>query len=444
MTTDYAGGTGGRKLRLRDSKEDTLFERYIAGGEGSIASRSSRAVKIGPTLDSVHKKELRKCNWNSAVGFEGTIGVFWWFDSCDVNHRKVLGHRYAKMPPRQPGLPNRARAPAADLPATVQLQLNHRTMVLLTMTPAIVRALSRAEDISPEEFGKLQLPSEPSLAGPQPGNPISHSQLIDLSKLLKKHASATSTGENQEEEPVSPTKGAEAESAPAKEGEVQAPASSEKEEAPEDPRSAEEDQKNEPVVYTLNTLLRSSKIYIPPPPPKPEPSPSYVALMARLRAEEEARAYTRMLNPPTSSFTSARRPPSAPVQFSIGTDAPLDEDDVGYEEVHRQMILIINVLVSIVACAVFIWVAARHWSVAKRLGLSMGGSGAVAIAEVAVYSGYVRRVKEAKRREKKKPEIKEIVQSWVIDRDSNKEVPVSGGLKGKPEECIRYRKGKHR
>ncbi|KAF2240752.1 hypothetical protein BU26DRAFT_441781 [Trematosphaeria pertusa] len=268
------------------------------------------------------------------------------------------------------------------------------------MTPAIVRALSRAEDISPEEFGKLQLPSEPSLAGPQPGNPISHSQLIDLSKLLKKHASATSTGENQEEEP--------------------------------------------PVVYTLNTLLRSSKIYIPPPPPKPEPSPSYVALMARLRAEEEARAYTRMLNPPTSSFTSARRPPSAPVQFSIGTDAPLDEDDVGYEEVHRQMILIINVLVSIVACAVFIWVAARHWSVAKRLGLSMGGSGAVAIAEVAVYSGYVRRVKEAKRREKKKPEIKEIVQSWVIDRDSNKEVPVSGGLKGKPEECIRYRKGKHR
>ncbi|KAJ8105727.1 hypothetical protein OPT61_g10006 [Boeremia exigua] len=54
-----------------------------------------------------------------------------------------------------------------------------------------------------------------------------------------------------------------------------------------------------------------------------------------------------------------------PEHFSIGVD---EVDDVSYEEVHRQIILIINVLISIVCVAVFVWVAARHWSVGKRLG----------------------------------------------------------------------------
>ena len=45
----------------------------------------------------------------------------------------------------------------------------------------------------------------------------------------------------------------------------------------------------------------------------------------------------------------------------------------------------------------------------------MGGSGVVGIAEVVVYAGYIRRVKEAKEIEKKKPEIKEIIETWVID-----------------------------
>ena len=132
----------------------------------------------------------------------------------------------------------------------------------------------------------------------------------------------------------------------------------------------------------------------------------------------------------------------APQPFSLGASAPMDEDDeVTYEEVHRQIILIINVLVSIVAVAVFIWVAARHWSVGKRLGLSMGGSGAIAIAEVVVYSGYVRKVKEAKRVEKKKPEIKEIVKSWVIEKDESSGVT---GFKEKADDGVRFRKGKHR
>jgi hypothetical protein len=269
-------------------------------------------------------------------------------------------------------------------------------MVLLTMTPRIVRALSRVQDALPEAYAKLQSPPEATLAEPKAGNPISHSQLIDLSKLLKQLPVQDETTTT-----ATPT--------------------------------------------TLNTLLLNTHIYTPPPPPKKTQTPEYLALMARLRAEEEARSYERMLHPPPTRETFTQRFPGSrsrmPEGFSIGVD---EVDDVSYEEVHRQIILIINVLISVVCVAVFIWVAARHWSVGKRLGLSMGGSLAVAVAEVVVYSGYVRKVKEAKLLEKKKPEIKEIVASWVLDQKADGTDAASSTSKDKVDDGVRYRKGKHR
>ncbi|KAF2625161.1 hypothetical protein BU25DRAFT_346488 [Macroventuria anomochaeta] len=282
------------------------------------------------------------------------------------------------------------------------------------MTPGTVRALSLAQRTLPEEYSKLQRPSEPALAEPKPGNPVSHSQLIDLSKLLKqlstKSGSKSSLARN-EHEAVDPTSTL---------GALETPP-------------------------TLNALLRNTTIYAPPPPPKPQQTAEYQALMARLRAEEEARSYERMLHPPPTRETFAQRFPGTrhrmPEHFSIGVD---EVDDVSYEEVHRQIILIINVLISIVCVAVFVWVAARHWSVGKRLGLSMGSSLAVAIAEVVVYSGYVRKVQEAKMAEKKKPEIKEIVASWVLDKSKGGDEAVLSTSKEKVDDGVRYRKGKHR
>ena len=166
--------------------------------------------------------------------------------------------------------------------------------------------------------------------------------------------------------------------------------------------------------------------------------------MARLRREEEARAYERMLNPPLVPETFAQRFPNSAFAYSKSSDTNSEDEEVSYQEVHRQIILIINVIVSVIACSVFIWVAARHWSPAKRLGLSMGGSGVVAIAEAVVYSGYIRRVKEAKATEKKKPEIKEIVQSWIIDGASTQSVTLSSQSNQTSDEGFRHRKGKHR
>ncbi|KAF5654134.1 hypothetical protein F25303_1681 [Fusarium sp. NRRL 25303] len=179
-------------------------------------------------------------------------------------------------------------------------------MVLLAMTSSILEALSiveatetpQIEDHDETEEQKSQPTKEPTLDDPKLGNPISHGQIVDLWKQLKAQGNSN---------------------------------------------------------FTLEQLLRGASVYIPPPPPKPEPSPGYKALMARLRREEEARSYERMINPPpqhetfkdhfpssAACFASANRPTSA---------SDLGDDDMAMEEVHKQVTLIINFLVSIAGVA---------------------------------------------------------------------------------------------
>lgn len=101
-----------------------------------------------------------------------------------------------------------------------------------------------------------------------------------------------------------------------------------------------------------------------------------------------------------------------------------DDDGLTYADVDRQMALIFNVLISIVACAAAIWIAAKWWSTPMRLALSMSGSVLVGVAEVVVYSGYLRRVGEAKGKEGKVKEVKEIVNTWVVGPGNDTEVAI--------------------
>lgn len=90
-------------------------------------------------------------------------------------------------------------------------------MVLLTITPLVLEGLKELkfeEGKEIQESMELTASGEPSLLDPQVGNPISHGQIIALSRDLK-------------------TKQLER--------------------------------------YTLEDLLKGSKIYVPPPPHKPEP-----------------------------------------------------------------------------------------------------------------------------------------------------------------------------
>ncbi|RFU78570.1 atpase, vacuolar er assembly factor, vma12 [Trichoderma arundinaceum] len=234
-------------------------------------------------------------------------------------------------------------------------------MVLLTMTPSIVDALKQLE-----EQHKRDEPNDDTASSSTEraiGNPISHSEIISLHKRL--NASQSS--------------------------------------APK---------------YSLEQLLQGSRVYIPPPPPKPEPSDEYKALMARLRREEDARSYERMINPPPPLETFQNRFPNAAQAFAEANrpskSEDLGDDQVTYNEIHRQVMLIINFLVSIAGVAVTLWIAGRWWSLSSRIFLSLGGSIVVAIAEVAVYSSYVWRMGEAKSKQVAVKEIKEVVQTWVV------------------------------
>lgn len=98
-------------------------------------------------------------------------------------------------------------------------------MVLLTATPQILEAIFLLPRTS-KFHTETTLPRAP-------GDPISHSTLIALSKSLPNHP--------------------------------------------------------------LNTLLRGTHVYQPPPPPKPTPSPEYTALMTHLRAQQETKTYKDLL-----------------------------------------------------------------------------------------------------------------------------------------------------
>jgi TMEM199 family protein len=143
-------------------------------------------------------------------------------------------------------------------------------------------------------------------------------------------------------------------------------------------------------------------------------------LMARLRQEEEARKYERMLNPPAVERFTQRFPNSHHAHLLAENNkiAADQEDDITYAEVNRQLALVINVLVSIIACGAAIWIAARHWDIPQRLAVSMIGSIVVGVAEVVIYIGYLRRLSEAKSKELAKKEVKTITDSWVIEGKS--------------------------
>jgi hypothetical protein len=66
--------------------------------------------------------------------------------------------------------------------------------------------------------------------------------------------------------------------------------------------------------------------------------------------------------------------------------------------------------------------------------VSFGGSLLVGVAEVVVYSGYIRRVREAKTKEKNIKEVKEVVNTWVVGGGeagveidtADKSIPING------------------
>ena len=150
--------------------------------------------------------------------------------------------------------------------------------------------------------------------------------------------------------------------------------------------------------------------------------------MARLRRDEEQRDYERMTNPPLPNQTFSQLFPNSTTSMAHAfseANRPkkedLDDDEVTFNDVHRQLMLILNVVVSVLGVAATLWILARWWSTPTRLLLTMGGSMLVGIAEVALYSGYIWHLDQAKKSDKTFKEVKEVMQTWVVGKDDQEE-----------------------
>ena len=136
----------------------------------------------------------------------------------------------------------------------------------------------------------------------------------------------------------------------------------------------------------------------------------YEALMARLRREEEEKKYSKLMKPSLTGLGASK------LTSGVAGSSVNEADEITFSDISRQLALIFNFLLSIVACSAAVWMVSSHWTAPQRLGLSMCAGIVVAVAEVVVYTGYLRRVQEAKQRDQKKVERKEIVETWVIGK----------------------------
>ncbi|KAF8539802.1 endoplasmic reticulum-based factor for assembly of V-ATPase-domain-containing protein [Trichophaea hybrida] len=147
--------------------------------------------------------------------------------------------------------------------------------------------------------------------------------------------------------------------------------------------------------YTFAALLRGTSVYTPPPPPAAPKSPEYTALMARLRKQQEEAEYRALTS-------------SAPVEE--------EEDEMTWKEVKSQISVIFNVLLSVFATAAAVWKVASGWDVPQRLAAAFVSALVVAVAEVVLFAGYMRRLEDARKRERREKEKKGIVGVWEVGK----------------------------
>ncbi|KAL4980412.1 endoplasmic reticulum-based factor for assembly of V-ATPase-domain-containing protein [Aspergillus desertorum] len=264
-------------------------------------------------------------------------------------------------------------------------------MVRLIITPPILSAL---EAIPPSTREDFNLPVPESLA---PGNPISHDQLIRISRYFKVTRSC---------------------------------------------RNSDGDGDTS-VDRSLDALLRGTKLYIPPPPPRPEPSPEYLALKARLLAAAEADAYTRMLSPPTAPNTDPLFN-TTDSKLAVLHDAhnnPSAENPNYRDPLTPSLVL--NIFLSVIITGFSVYWAltsfstpellvskiSSTWSSQTLSGRGSGGLGAsepvrvllslfaalaVGVAEVLIYAIYLGKIEAARGKERRRKEKKVVIGSEEV------------------------------
>ncbi|KAL1967602.1 hypothetical protein VTN77DRAFT_3117 [Rasamsonia byssochlamydoides] len=284
-------------------------------------------------------------------------------------------------------------------------------MVLLVITPTILSAL---ETLSPSSRDELQLPHSPAV-----GSPISHAQVIALARYF---TSGSGIKVQKEVETLRDRPAGDDES---RDGNTEADLSREKKNDERNDTGSDNSSAAAAPLYTLNSLLRGTRVYVPPPPPKPEPSPEYLALKARLQAAAEEEAYNRLLSPPSSTA-----PGPSPIFSSPNSHSSLHDDAADNDNDPLTPSLVLNIFMSVLLCGFSTFWALTNFQTPAFLSFATSKPSAgtaaqavepafvlmsifvgllVGVAEVVVYAAYLRKVGQARAKEKGIKERKEVI-----------------------------------
>lgn len=113
-----------------------------------------------------------------------------------------------------------------------------------------------------------------------------------------------------------------------------------------------------------------------------------------------------MINPSPSNTSSLKS------QFLLGADDKSDPEEEA-DDITPQLVL--NILISIIMCGAAMFYMTRYWhNDGVRVLVSLFVAIVVGVAEVVVYSGYLRKVKESKEKERRVRERKVVIGREVI------------------------------
>lgn len=150
-------------------------------------------------------------------------------------------------------------------------------------------------------------------------------------------------------------------------------------------------------VASMREMLRLTSFTVPNKNEKPKPkSPEFVALMEKLRREQQEREYQQLVkSEETESFALAVR------------------------ETRSHITTIFNIMLSVgsVVYAIWYWTATL-WRIgsAYRVLLCLFFGLLILVAETVLYLGYLNKVDDARTRERKKMEKRNVVRTWGLEK----------------------------
>lgn len=152
----------------------------------------------------------------------------------------------------------------------------------------------------------------------------------------------------------------------------------------------------------LLDALKGSQVYIPPPEVS-EQSEEFKENLERLRLKLEEEEYQNMVQ---SSLVS---------NYDSSTDQTPAQ---AAKELKHQLTTIVNILISVASVAYALWYwtgSSMHINNAYRVLICLFFSLLVLVAEVVVFNGYLNKLDEAKINERRKPEVKKVIDSVTFN-----------------------------